>query len=295
MYNVASPGNPSDLRRCAWCPRMWTLHRRLGLHRPTTSQLEMEIEALWRSPQRDQRERAATLAGEIEDRGRRRRDEEARAARLGIPTSLRAVYGDLAGRTIVVGSVLWMLAWLPAWRSGLPGHLVGLLAPPVLPLAVWLRWRRTKQTFAPRRGVVYCHAPGLAAGPWLSDPDLRLRGRPHRVVRGTNGDLVVQAYRQAPSGGQLRPGDAIEGLAHAVLVQRHFGEECSRAEVHFEDACQRIPLGPDAREHLAALLAYMRRLQSGAETAPVRADRACLTCTVRLMCAEGRQAAAEAR
>ena len=282
-----------DLRVCAWCPRAWVLHRHLGLDRASTPQLQTALRTLWRSADRDQRAHAATIAAEVAQRERRQRDEETVAARLGVPTSVRRVLGGLAGRTLVVGVGLWMLAWVPVWRDGPPGHFIGLVGPPALGLAAWLIWRRARHALRLNRGVVYRHAPGRGTGNWLTDVDLRLRGRPHRVARGTNGDLVVQVYR--PTLNNPSRGDAVEVVALALLVEAHFREACSHAEVHFDDGVRRVAVDQDARAHLRSVLAYMRRIDSGAETAAVRADRACVQCGVRLMCPEGRRAAADVR
>ena len=269
------------------------LRRHLGLDRASTPQLQTAIRTLWRSADQDQRAHAATIAAEVEQRERRQRDEEAVAARLGVPMSARGVLGRLAGRTLVIGLGLWTLAWVPVWRDGPPGHFIGLVGPPALGLAAWLIWRRARHALRLNRGVVYRHAPGLGMGDWLTDSDLRLRGRPHRVVRGTNGDLVVQVFR--PTLSNPSRGDAVEVVALALLVETRFREACADGEVHYDDGVRRVAVDQNARESLQGVLAYMRRIDSGVESAAVRADQACVQCGMRLMCSEGRRAAADGR
>lgn len=283
--------NTEDIRYCAYCPRYWQLRRQLRLDSMSSAQLVAEVRRLYRSADRQQRVRAATLAAELDRRDRAREDERARAQRLGVPTSARQVIGSLAGSTLVAGLGLWALAWIPAWADGPPGRIVGLLGPPALAAAVWLQWWWARRDLRPCGAVVYRHGSGLAAGEWLYDAKLRLRGRPDQVVRGMNGGLVVQQHRPHLSFG-LNPVDAVEAGALAVLVEARFGEACQAAEVHYANGVQPLPIGPGARESVRVIVDYMRKIDAGAEPAPIRADRACVRCEMRLLCPEGQDAAA---
>lgn len=297
MHNLSPSVDPGwldtqDIRDCAFCPRFWQLRRRLDLDRTSTGELVKQIRRLRRSADREQRALAATYAAEVYRRKRQRCDDTARAARLGVPISRRAVLASLAGTTLVAAVGLWCVGWVPALAYGPPGRIVGLFGPPLLGAAAcWQVWR-ARRHLRPHGAVVYLNGPGFAAGQWLCDAELRLRGRPDRVVRGMNGGLVVQQYPPHLMSVRVNPQDAAEGAALAVLVERVLGEACQGIEVHSTDGMHALPVGAGARDSVATLLAYMREIDGDAVVAPARADRSCAGCGMRLLCPEGQGGAA---
>lgn len=211
---------------------------------------------------------------------------------MGVPISRRAALASLAGTTLVAAVGLWCVGWVPAWAYGPPGRIVGLFGPPLLGAAACWRVWRARRDLRPHGAVVYRHGPGFASGPWLCDPELGLRGRPDRVVRGMNGGLVVQQYPPHLMSVRLNPQDAAEAAALAVLVERVLGEACQGVEVHSTDGTHQLPVGARARASVATLVAYMREIDGDSAPAPARADRSCAGCGMRLLCPEGQGGAA---
>ena len=199
----------------------------------------------------------------------------------------RAVLASLAGTTLVAAIGLWCVGGVPAWAYGPPGRIVGLFGLPLLGAAACWRVWRAPRDLRPHGAVVYLNAPGFAAGQWLCDADLRLRGRPHRVVRGMNGGLLVQQYPPHVMTVRLNRKDAAEAAALAVLVETHFDGPCHGIEVRCTHGMHALPIGAGARDSVATLLAYMREIDGDAAAAPARADRSCACCGMRLLCPEG--------
>ena len=266
---------------------MW---RQLGLDLAPSAKLVAEVHRLRRSTDREERALAATLAAELRGREAVAVDAVTRTTYLGVPRTLRHALDPLPGVVLLVALALWALGWIPAWTFGPIGHLTGVFGLPVLALCVVLQyggaWTRLRLA-----GVVYPRGLGATARKPFEDPDLLFRARPERVYRGMNGHLVVQVLRHYPSP-TLSSGEVVEAAALAVLAERYFGEQCM-AEVRYMAThhTRRVHVGPDARETLAQVLAYMRGLLGSSEPGPARADPACFGCGLRLLCPEGRDAA----
>ena len=166
--------------------------------------------------------------------------------------------------------------------------LAGVLLVSVVVFVYW--FARRPRRFSPRGGVVYQDetVAGRSA-PVMEDAALHLRGRPDQVVRGMNGQLVINEFKSGICF-KDRPylNHAAQVAATFPLVEAFFGEPVAYGLVQYQNQQYRVDNTEEAREGVVRLANMVRMAIENPEPAPANcAPNKCESCPFRLMCPEG--------
>ncbi|MEJ2751146.1 MAG: PD-(D/E)XK nuclease family protein [Candidatus Promineifilaceae bacterium] len=169
-----------------------------------------------------------------------------------------------------------------AWGSLTLSLLLIAFAAGVLLLS--RRWQ--KQSGLPEGGVIYSDD-----GTWfknsdvLTDPELRLAGRPDYLVEQENGCIVPVEIKSGRAPRMPYPGHVMQLMAYCRLVDAVYGIRPTHGILQYSDRAFSVDFTATLEQDLLDTLEEMRRDQVAYDLEPNHSDpRRCSSCGFREQC-----------